>query len=607
MNQAGKNWSDNQGLVDKLEGKLQDLGKKRDLEKPGKLGKSIVPSISNKISKKGTGNVPSSGGKLGKISGKYPFGGDSARKLKKSPSKPPLVSRIKKKISSGAGKLKNKISNSFIGKTYRTVVKTVKFVFKVIKGVAKAVVATAVFAWKATKFVAKTFFKAAKLTGKAVKAVGRAMVSGAKKAVKLAKKGLLLTSVLAVAPGAMVVKFGWKAVKFVGKSIWKGIKKLAFKALSFFGSLFGLMGKFVNKIGHWIGILGHGIVDKAYRFIVKPIASMMVSIFNFVSSIVLSPIQFIKWLIPAVVDKIMGVIHNISQAVKSVLKSTYTIFKKILMNPITIAILVGGLFFLLWKWLGPKLSGGIEGIKNSIVKPLMSFASTAFNFLKGLFSILMSVGKFLFKAIEWLTNPQGPIAKFIVFVIKTFLAIKAGIKKLCKATGKSSIDVLCMFLAGDMIGLALHAMAGAVKLAWDWLKKTKVFKFLTGLVKMIVSIGKLIFSLSTLVMRTIMGAVWELVRGNFSGVIGAITKPWKDIWKQIKDLFSGKDIKDEMNTETLYDNPVEQNSELAKNTNISVRGLKMKGAGKAESNIAYFNRLQAVIGQAQYGDLLPRI
>ena len=210
--------------------------------------------------------------------------------MKKSPRKPSLVSRIKRRISFGAKKLKNKISNSFIGKTYRAVVKTVKFVFNVIKGVAKAVIATATFAWKSAKFVTKTFFKAAKFTGKVVKAVGKSIVSGAKKVVKLAKKGNLLTSVLSIAPGAMVVKFGWKAVKFVGKSIWKGIKKLAFKALSFFGSLFGLMGKFINKIGHWIGILAHGISDKTYRFIVKPIASMMVTIFNFVSSIVLSPI-----------------------------------------------------------------------------------------------------------------------------------------------------------------------------------------------------------------------------------------------------------------------------------------------------------------------------
>ena len=60
-----------------------------------------------------------------------------------------------------------------------------------------------------------------------------------------------------------------------------------------------------------------------------------------------------------------------------------------------------------------------------------------------------------------------------------------------------------------------------------------------------------------------------------------------------------------MMSETLWDNPVEQNSEQAKNTSISVRSLKMKG--QAESNLAYFNKLQGMMGQAQYGDLLPRI
>ena len=60
--------------------------------------------------------------------------------------------------------------------------------------------------------------------------------------------------------------------------------------MSFFGALFGIMGKFVNKIGHWVGILAHGIADKSYRFIIKPLATMMVSIFNFVTGIVLSPI-----------------------------------------------------------------------------------------------------------------------------------------------------------------------------------------------------------------------------------------------------------------------------------------------------------------------------
>ena len=391
---------------------------------------------------------------------------------------------------------KRKVSRSFIGKTYRAIAKTIKFVFKVVKGAAKLVVKTALLAWAATKFASKAFYKAAKFTGKVVKAVGKAAISGVKKFVNLAKKGpkAVLQAVLSIAPGKLVAKMGWKAIKFVGKSIWKGIKKLAFKALSFFGKLFGIMGKFVNKIGHWIGILAHGIVDKTYRFIVKPIASMMVSIFNFVTAIILSPIQFIKWVIPAVLDKVMTTLSNIAQAVKGVLKSTMSIFKKILFNPITIALLIGGLFFFFGKWLFSKLTLSITSIKENIVNPILSFAGKVFNFLQGLASVLFKVGKWIFNAIEWLTNPKGPIAKFLVFSIKMFLAVKAGIKKLVKATGKSSIDVLCMFLAGDTIGLAIHAIAGAVKMVWEWLKKTKFIQFVTGLVKSIIAIGKLIFT-----------------------------------------------------------------------------------------------------------------
>jgi hypothetical protein len=334
---------------------------------------------------------------------------------------------------------------------------------------------------------------------------------------------------------------------------------------------------------------------------------MMVTIFNFVTAVVLSPIQFIKWLIPTVIDKILGVLSNIQQAVKSVLKSTWSVFKRILCNPITIALLVGGLFFFLWKWLGPTLSGGISSIKNTIVPMIKGFVTTALNFVTGLWNIILIVGKTIFNWIEKITNPEGFLAKFIIGVIKTFIAIKRGIKDLMKKTGKNSIDILCMFLAGDMIGIILTALAGLMVKLWQWLKKTKVISFVMGIVKSILAIGKLIFSLGTLVLRTICGAVWQLVKGNFSGVVDAIVKPWKDIWQQIKDVFSFKAFKEEMANETLQENPVEKNAEQAKNTNIAVRSLKMKGSGKGEDNIAYFNRLQKVLGQAQYGDLLPRI
>lgn len=521
---------------------------------------------------------------------------------KKKPKKPSIAQRIKSKIGAGASKLKNKVSKSVIGKTYRAVVKAVKVVAAIVKGVAKAVVV----AWKATKLVAKTFYKASKFTGKVVKAVGKAAISGVKKFVNLAKKGpkAVLQAALSIAPGKLVVKMGWKAIKFVGKSIWKGIKKLAFKALSFFGGLFGIMGKFVNKIGHWIGILAHGIVDKTYRFIVRPLASMIVSIFNFVTSVVMSPIHFIKWLIPAVIDKVMTTLSNIAQAVKGVLKSTWSIFRRILFNPITIALLIGGLFFFLWKWLGPKLSGGIQGIKDTILPMLTSFASKALGFLKGVWDILLSVGKFLFKAIDWITNPKGIIARFLVACVKLFLAFKSGLKELMKKTGRNSIDILCMFLAGDMIGIAIHAIAGALKSLWDWLKKTMLFRMIIGYIKTLIAIGKLIGNIGAALWQSIKSVVKNVFTFNFSKILSDFSAPWKSIWQQIKDIATGKFFREELVKETLQVNPVEENSEKAKTANIAVRSLKMVGKGKGVDNIAYLNKLQ---GDRARGDLLPRI
>ena len=299
------------------------------------------------------------------------------------------------------------------------------------------------------------------------------------------------------------------------------------------------------------------------------------------------------------IDKILGVLSNISQAVKSVLKSTMSIFKRILKNPITIGLIVGGLFFLLWKWLGPKLSGGITSIKETIVPMIMTVVNGALIFVKGLWNVIVFVGKTIFTWIEKITNPEGFLAKFIIGMVKTFMEIKRGIKNLMKATGKNSIDILCMFLSGDMIGILMTAIFGAMIKIWQWFKRISFGQFITGLVNSILGVGKLIFSLGTLVIRTIGGALWQLIRGNWGGVLDAITKPWKDVWQQIKDVFSLKAFR-ELNTDEtiLREDPTEKNAEKGKNTNISVRNLKMKGAGKAEANLAHFNKLQAQLGGA---------
>ena len=161
-----------------------------------------------------------------------------------------------------------KISNSFIGKTYRAVKKTLKFAWGVVKKVGRAIKKTVKAIYKTVKFAAKAFVKTSMFLGKGVASAAKAVVSGVKKTFKLAKDGKLLSSVIAFAPAKIVTKIGWKAIKFVGKKIWAGIKKLAFKAMSVIGRLFGMMGKFVNKVSNWIAIIGKGIVDKAYRFIV---------------------------------------------------------------------------------------------------------------------------------------------------------------------------------------------------------------------------------------------------------------------------------------------------------------------------------------------------
>lgn len=102
--------------------------------------------------------------------------------------------------------------------------------------------------------------------------------------------------------------------------------------------------------------------------------------------------------------------------------------------------------------------------------------------------MVSTIGKFLFEAIAWLTDPKGWVVKAVSWVIKAFLWIKDLIKKMMKAAGKSDIDIFCMFLAGDYLGIAIHMIAGAIIKIWNWLKNTKLVKLVFGLVKGIIGI-----------------------------------------------------------------------------------------------------------------------
>ena len=140
------------------------------------------------------------------------------------------------------------------------------------------------------------------------------------------------------------------------------------------------------------------------------------------------------------------------------LKATYSIFKRILTNPITIALLVGGLFFCLWKWLGPKLSNGINSIKETVIPMIKSFVSKLVKFAVGLWKVINVVGKYIVKLVDKITDPDGVIVGFVTKVVKLFFELKNKIKELMKLSGKNTIDVLCMFLSGDTIGIVLAAL-----------------------------------------------------------------------------------------------------------------------------------------------------
>ena len=550
----------------------------------------------------GTKTKPVQKGKNGKLTG---FGKIKVSKLKK---KPTLGQKIQKKLKS----IKDKISKSFIGKTYRAVKKAVGLVAKVVKKVYSAVKKTVKAVYKTAKFAAKTFWGASKLVGKGIRAAGRGIAKGVKNIRKLIKQKKLLVTIRDFAPAQIITKMGFRVIKFIGKQVWKGIKKLVFKAASFFKNLFRMGGKFINKVGMWIGKIGAGIVDKAYSFLVKPVASIMVTVFGFFTGVLMSPIQFLKWLVPSVFDRILSALSNIGQTIKDVLKSTWGIFRRILFNPITLTILIGGLFFFLGKWLFSKLSGGVDEIKEQILPIITGVVSSIWSFIKGVVSIIWTLGKFLFKWIKKITDPDSWLVKAITWVIKAFLAFKGWISDLMKATGKDSIDILCMFLAGDMIGIAIHAIAGLVIKLWNWIKNQKFFRIAFGLVKAVVKIYAMIYSIPLVLAESLLRAgaalgKWIISFGKW-GSLGDIgeqfAKPWKEWWGGLTSIFEGTadDVQYEMNREVLTKDPTEDNKEKATRANIAVRSLKMKGT--PEKNLALLDRLG---GQNAAGNLRTRI
>ena len=357
---------------------------------------------------------------------------------------------------------------------------------------------------------------------------------------------------------------GFGLLKFTGKKIWGGLKKLVFKAASFFRGLFKMAGRFVNKIGSWVGRLSAGIKDRAYRFLVKPIAAMMATVFNFFTGLIMSPINYMKWLVPSIFDRILSSISYIGQGVKRVLRATKTIFKKILTSPLTIALIVVGMFYILCKPFREWLNNMVCGIGRWIRSGITTIISGVWSFLKGVWTVVSTVGKFLFEFVEKITSPDGWIVKSVTWLVKTFFKVKKWISNMITVAGKDSIDAFCMFISGDYLGIAIHAISGMVIKMWEWIKNKGFIKVMLGLIKGLFKLHVMIWRMPLTLGESLLRAgaalaKWILTAGTMGslGDIGSqFAKPWKRWWSDLNEIFAGK-ADDVSDPQYVTENPIE--------------------------------------------------
>ena len=87
------------------------------------------------------------------------------------------------------------------------------------------------------------------------------------------------------------------------------------------------------------------------------------------------------------------------------------------------------------------------------------------------------------------------------------------IKKMMKASGKSDIDVLCTFLAGDTIGMALSFVKGIIIKTWNFLKEKGVLKLVLKIIKGLFSLGMMLGTIHIRLLRSLKAGFKKLIKG----------------------------------------------------------------------------------------------
>ena len=271
--------------------------------------------------------------------------------LAKAPAKKPeLGSKLVHRIMDSRAAVFAKQVKAKVDRLVSVVKDIYQKVKGVVKGVFKVAKRTVVAAYKTARFAARAFTAASFV-------VGSVALAGARQAVRIAKNTIssggrnVVKFLKNFSLAKIVVKAGFGVFKWAAKKLWGGVKRLGLAFLGMLVKLFGVGVGFANKVSTYISALGKGLKDKAYTFLVKPIAEIMVTVMGFAMGMVRSHSEFAKNLIPDLIKRLRETVHGIREGTKHVLRQTWGVFKRIVSNPITIAILIGGLFALV----GPKL------------------------------------------------------------------------------------------------------------------------------------------------------------------------------------------------------------------------------------------------------------
>lgn len=314
----------------------------------------------------------------------------------------------------GKDKYRKAVSSSPVGKMVRAmtrlvsvITKVVKVVSKVIRTVAKVAAKTAKVVWKTAKFSAKAFVSASSFVGRGVKSTAVGIGRGMQRFTNNVKDKGIVRAVLDLNGAEFVSRLGWRAIKWVGRKIWGWIKKVAQNIAGGFKRLFGFYGKFQNKAKIYLRIVLNGLRDKSYRFIGKPIAGMLQAVFAFTVNAVMAPVKFMQWAIPSILERFRNFMSDIRSASYDLMKSTWSVFKRIMFNPITIALLVGGLFYFFWPKLVEWVKGGLFSLGRNIIGTVMNWVSSVWSFAKKVWNAVVPIAEAVYKFTMWLTDPNG--------------------------------------------------------------------------------------------------------------------------------------------------------------------------------------------------------